>query len=306
MHIIKRTVPLILIVLLTAGCASVITFETESRPLDRAMIIDGNDDDWSGNLYTVEGERVSLGLFNDQEYLYVCLSANDITTVSQVMRQGLTVWFDAEGGRKKTLGIKYPDGSEPGADKADKKKGDGRKADGEHPSSPPKPRDDWSESGFDVPPENMPREVEIIRAGVADNVKMGIEDIAGFAVRVRPTNTSFVYELRIPLVQTAEHPVAVGIIPGKTLGIGFETGKLSAVRGPKDGSPGAGPTGMPGGGSGGNMPPMGGSGGMGPGGGMGQGVDLLAAKRLKIWATARLSSSATVKPAAVSSVSKIN
>ncbi len=303
MHMIKRMVPLILIALLTAGCASVITFETESRPLDREIIIDGNDDDWSGNLYTVEGERVSLGLFNDQEYLYVCLSANDITTVSQVMRQGLTIWFDAEGGRKKTLGIKYPDGSEPGAGKEE----GGRKKDGESPSAPPKPRDDWSDSGFDVPPENMPREMEIIRAGVPDNVKMDIADAAGIAIRVSPTNTSIVYELRIPLVQTSEHPVAVGIIPGKTLGIGFETGKLSAARGPKDGSPGAGPTGMPGGGgTGGNMPPMGGSGGMGPGDGMGRGVDLLAEKRLKIWATARLSSAATVKPAEVSSVSKIN
>ena len=47
----------------------------------------------------------------------------------------------------------------------------------------------------------------------------------GLEVRVDFSEESFVYELKIPLVGSGSQPLAIGVNPGKTIGIGFETGK---------------------------------------------------------------------------------
>ncbi len=283
----------ILLSFLAAGCSSIVTFETESRPLDHGIIIDGKADDWTGNIYTVEGERLSLGLYNDRDDLYVCLIANDPSSMSRIMDQGLTIWFDPSGGRKKALGIKYPAGRAmaPAWDKeSGRKPGDGA----ERPATAPADRRNGD--GSVAPPEDMPREMEVVTADGRENRKLLIDEVPGLELRVLASYTSVVYELKIPLRQSAEHAIAVGIDPGKALGLGFETGKLNTgTRQPA--RPGSGP-------EGGGTPPMGGTGGMGPAGGMGQGVDFMAAARIRIWAVAKLSAGGAMRPAEVSSVSK--
>ena len=106
--ILKKVSLLLLLSLGLAGCSTFNTFLTDSRLPDHQIIIDGKSDDWRGELYIAENERVSLGFLNDQENLYVCLLAENNFTRNQIMMQGLTVWFDPQGGKKKALGIKFP------------------------------------------------------------------------------------------------------------------------------------------------------------------------------------------------------
>ena len=56
----------------------------------------------------VEKENVSVGFFNDQDYLYVSLISSARYPQRQFMARGFTIWFDPDGGKNKELGIKFP------------------------------------------------------------------------------------------------------------------------------------------------------------------------------------------------------
>lgn len=110
---------------------------------------------------------------------------------------------------------------------------------------------------------------------------MKIEEAKGIEVKAVPSSGLLIYELKIPLVQTEQHPFAVGAQPGKTIGVGFETAKFdpSQMRQRRAG-------GTPGGRG---MPPMGGGrsrGGMGGMGEFGRGPQM--SESLKIWAKIKL------------------
>jgi len=260
---ILRKVSLLLVLSLGfAGCSTFNTFLTDSRSPDHQIIIDGKSDDWHGELYIAEDERVSLGFLNDQENLYVCLLAEDNFTRNQIMMQGLTVWFDPQGGKKKALGIKFPLGMAPG-------------------ERPMPFREDQEEPR----PKNLRgrpvEEMEIIRSGKEEPQKMNIAEAKGIEIKAMPSTGMLVYELKIPLVQTDEHPIALATEAGRTLGVGFETAKFDLSKMPRR------PAGMPGGGA---RPPMAG----GPGRGMGGfGRGLQMPEGLKIWAIVKLAEGKT-------------
>lgn len=261
MNSILKKMFLLLLFLGLASCSTFNTFSTESRPPDHQIIVDGTTDDWRGDLYVVEGERVSLGLLNDRENLYVCLLAEDQVTRAQIMMQGLTVWFDPQGGKKKAFGIKFPLGMPPG--------------ERTFPSE-----DNQEGPGFENPPGVPLTELEIIRSDEETPQKLNISQVKGIEIKAVPSTGLLVYELKIPLIQTEQHPLAVGAEPGKTIGIGFETGKFdpSKMRRRSGGMPG-----------GGGRPPMGGGSGQGGRGGMdrfGRGFQML--ESLKIWAIVKL------------------
>jgi hypothetical protein len=260
------------------GCSSFRTFTTQSRVPDRQIVVDGRSDDWAGNLFVAKEEGVALGFLNDQEFLYICLRADRIPVRSQIIRSGLTVWFDAKGGNKKALGIKFPIGI--------------------RPDEWPMPRgeygEDEEEPDIKKRGEEGSNELEIIRSDKDEPEKMEVAAVKGIEIKALPSRSGLVYELKIPLVRSDEYPIAVGAGPGATLGIGFETGKfdLNSMRRPGR---------MPGTGG---MPPMGGGmmrGGMGRMGGRGA---FPMPEDIKIWATVKLSSGESREPAAVLSLSQ--
>lgn len=257
------------------GCSSFKTFLTESRFPDRQIIIDGGSGDWAGNLFVVKGEGVTLGFLNDQEYLYICLRAEDNGTRGQILRSGLTVWFDPKGGKKKALGIKFPIGMPPG--------------------EWPMPREEYPEEPeFKGRFEENLNELQIIRSEKEEPEKMEIADAKGIEIKLLPSGRFLVYELKIPLVQSEQNPIAVGAQPGRTIGVGFETGKLDF------GSMARRPGRMPGGGG---MPPMGGSFGRGGMGRIGGARAAQIPEELKIWATVKMGSGENREPAELISVS---
>jgi hypothetical protein len=211
----------------------------------------------------IEKEQLSLGFFNDQDSLYVCLVAEGNFTRAQILRGGLTVWFDPEGGKEKKFGIRYPLG-----------------ASAREMQMPPE-MGNPEETNERSPKEAM-NELEIIRSKKAEPERMELAKAKdnGLEVVAAPSSGLVVYELKIPLLAKEGQPLAVGAKPGATIGIGFETSKPDLSRMQRGG-----PGGMPGGGMG--RPGMGG--GYGRRGRFGMGSNML--EPLKIWTTVQLASS---------------
>ena len=242
----------------------------DSHPRDGAITIDGKFDDWSGNLEPVGTTPMSMQLVNDGEFLYLRLSASDSGTRMEITRLGLTVWFDPSGGTKKKFGIRYPV-VEAGSFAGGGERGRRGRAEGEPAEDSGPPRD----------------RVDLLGPGKDDARSLMRDHLQGLDVTFRTEQGSLAYELKVPLARSSDHPYAIETQPGKTIGIGFETGKLSDVMGEGRGRGFGGGGGGMGGGRGGGM----GRGGHGGGGGSGDGRGFQPPRPIKLWATA------TVAPA---------
>jgi hypothetical protein len=194
------------------GCHMFTTFSLKSETPPQPVIIDGNTDDWSGNLF-VEGERLEVGFLNDRENLYVCLLTRDKLIRAEILTEGLTVWFDPNGGTKQVLGIKFPLGLPPGE----------RKLPLKETHEGPK---------LEKIPKAAMTDLEILRKKEQPQ-RLPVAEARGIKVIVLPTSDRIVYELKIPLVSTKQHPFAVGAEPGTTVGIGFESPKLELSQMPR-------------------------------------------------------------------------
>jgi hypothetical protein len=222
-----------------------------SKGLDGAITIDGRFDDWYGHPEPFGNDPIAVQFLNDGEFLYVRLTASDAAARMQIRRLGMTVWFDPAGGTKKKFGIRYPvveqgDGGSPfGPDRA---MGGRRGRGGDDP-----PPEDEAASPVD--------RVDILGPGKDDARSLTRGHLSGVDVAIHVEQGTLQYELKVPLARSGDHPYAIDTAPGKTIGVGIETGKLQMR------SFGTGRGGGFGGGGGG----MGGGGGRGRGGGMGGG-----------------------------------
>lgn len=255
---IAMSLLLIFLSLWSSGCSTFKTFSLESIAPFEQIIIDGRYNDWHGHLYIAEEARLSLGFLNDQDYLYVCLIAEDPLTRGQIMRRGLIVWFDPRGKKKKSFGIKYPIGMPAG----------------EKLLRPDEERDRGFAEDF---PEKAFSELEIIKTEKAEPQKISLEEAKGIEVKVAPWGGILVYELKIPLIATEQHPFAIGAQPGKKIGVGFETPEFDPTQMSRRG-----PGRIPGGGS---MPPMVGGRRRGM---IGFGMMSRMPEEIKIWAIVQL------------------
>jgi hypothetical protein len=269
---------LLLLGILT-GCSSFKTFQIESRPPDEPVLIDGQAGDWAGRLFVIEGQNVAIGFMNDRECLYICLRIDDPGMKRQLLRSGMTVWFDPAGGKKKVLGIKYPVGLRSGEE------GMWRVENPEDVEAP-------GEVGGNL------TDVEIYRQGISEPEVMDVAEAEGFELKTSASGRNFVYELKVPLTKSGDCPARLGAEPGGTVGVGFETGKFdfnSLSRRP------AGPAGGTG-----AMPPTGAYGNRG--GVMRPGQmhpnDPELPEELKIWATVDLNPGGDPAPANIQSLSK--
>ncbi len=254
---------LILIALFFSGCAGYQSFKLESQPLTAPVTIDGKPDEWRGHLYYNVQGQYSLGFSNDDHNLYVCLVVTDPYKRSQILRGGLTLWVDPKGGEARTFGLRFPMGWRAGATRTPRP--DGRsELPPEDDDEQPIGSDAWNEFALVTPKNELP-------------IVMKTEEGQGLEMKASAPAGMFVYELRIPLRKSDKEPWAVGSEPGRTISLGFESGKPSYGRY-------MGPRGM-GGGMGGRYgrPEVGDTymGGMGP-----RGVQI--PEDLKVWATVKL------------------
>jgi hypothetical protein len=106
------------------------------------------------------------------------------------------------------------------------------------------------------------------------------DHLQGLDVAFRTEQGSLEYELKIPLARSSDHPYAIETQPGKTIGIGFETGKLSEHVGEGRGGGGRG-----GGEWAADAAAAWAAGMVRAGGGSGQGREFQPPKPIKVWTT---------------------
>jgi hypothetical protein len=269
---------LVLPALAVAGCSK--TYEFDSAWRDRAIVVDGNNEDWEGVTSYIDEAKIAVGILNDERFLYVNLVLWEPTQRMQAMGMGLTLWFDPEGGKEKTLGIRYPLGMEGGGPFGGEPFRGGRpegRPQGDGPQDGE--RQDGNRRGTRADRENPEEmqgkfleaatELEVLGPRDIDRHRYDLTDAGGVEVRVNPLKDCLVYELKVPLQKEPGDKFALGVAAGEKIGVVLETPEMERPQMP--GGPGGGggrpPGGGPGGGMGGGRRP---SGGMGmPGGGRG-------------------------------------
>lgn len=275
-----RLLLLLLPPLVVAGCSK--TYEFDSAWRDRAIIVDGNNEDWEGVTSYIDEAKIAVGILNDERFLYVNLVLWEPAQRMQAMGTGLTLWFDPEGGKEKTLGIRYPLGMEGGGPF-----GGGRPGGGGPPGMRPD-REDPEERREKFLEEAT--ELEVLGPRDIDRHRYGLADAGGVEVRVNPSKDSLVYELKVPLQKGPSEKFALGVAAGEPIGVTLETPKMERPK--MSGGP-------PGGGMGGGRRP---GGGMGmPGGGRGsppEPIELRAKIRLAAAPTSPVAHPAPAAPRA--------
>ncbi len=257
-----------------AGCGAK---RLSSKWRDRTVTIDAVNNEWQGTITDFEEEQVSVGLLNDDQYLYIGLVFMDPQVQAQALTKGLTFWFDASGKRKKTFGIHYPL-EMPEEDRAWFIRA---LMDGENPDSLTRV--------FSALPATM--ELLTQETGPKLSVPINGSDIK---VAAKAYRGWLVYELMVPLAASATVPHAIGARPGQAIAVGIEAPAMSRPTGRPAG--GRGPGGM------GGEPPRGGGGPPGgggfPGGGRGPGGPGGGPDRrepLNLWTTIELSAPTQAK-----------
>ncbi len=254
-----------LLVLCLTSCTN-LQFQSEWR--DRDINIDGRSDDWVGSLTFVDKQNISLGATNDTDFLYICLAAEDQAVISRILRQGMILWFDPEGGKDKTFGIKYPVGRQ-------------RMQPGEGEMMRPENEADLQKMRRAM--MDISNELEILQDSRIP-IRASIDKLKGIKISLKRSTGLIVYELKIPLQKNPDLPFAIGAEEGSEIGIGIEVPKMAMNMKRASGGMGGRGGGIGGGGMGGRGGSMGGrSSGM-----TGQRANMQ--KGLKIWATVQLAS----------------
>jgi hypothetical protein len=233
----------------------------QSKWRDRDIVVDGSGEEWSDcTLYTDKETGTTIGVYNDNDYVYICMATSDTAIQQQFVRNGFILWLNQTGGKKEQLGISYPTGLKsvsPAPDAGGRSARPKQQSGGRTPTI--------SLTDFEIMDENKNRR----SVQIDELVKYGV------GARFMVNDGKLVYELVIPLKESAETPYAALSTAG-IIGLGFETGNFdtpgrtrSKMRGISGmGGQTSGMGGSPGGGGkGGGSPDGGGSSGGGDKGG---------------------------------------
>ncbi len=200
----------------------------DSKIRDSAITIDGRYDDWYGNLDPFGNVAVAVQFLNDGDFLYMRLTATDAGARMQILRQGLTVWFDPAGGTKKRFGVRFPV-VERGSGGEDGRGGGyggygGRRRGGGGGDRPEGQGE--SERPDDPSPSDR---VDLLGPGKNDARALTRDHLQGIDVAIHSEQGALQYELKVPLAKTADRPYALEVQPGKMIGVGLETRRCSSA-----------------------------------------------------------------------------
>jgi hypothetical protein len=77
----------------------------QSKPI----VIDGKNEDWPSPYPSYDSKSmVGYATSNDSTYLYVTVETGDEYTQMKILKQGLTLYIDTDGGKDTYMGIHYP------------------------------------------------------------------------------------------------------------------------------------------------------------------------------------------------------
>ncbi len=245
------------------GCSS--TLKLNSAWEKQTTQIDGHQEDWEGRLTFVEKKNVSIGVRNDHEFLYICLVSSDKVLQRQMLSMGFILWFDADGGKDKTFGIRFPTGMLDNGMFMPRN----RRAE----RTPEEIRDRFAQQ----------TELEILGPQKDESKRFAINEVPGIEVKIGKPADVLVYEIKVPLKRTKTYPYAIENREGAKVGVGFETAKFDFEKLRAERGFGGRPAGGFGGGRGGGRGAF--------GGGRGRlGVSPSVPEQFKFWVAVRLGS----------------
>ncbi len=186
--------------LFVVGCG---TIDLKSRWRDREITIDGKNTEWR-YLNVLDDKETSVGVLNDNEFIYLLFITTNRNVHNQVVRRGLTLWFDSDGGKDEKFGVHYPIGF-----------GGIRSAQDGGPEND----NEWQ----NLRKENSTDELEIIGPKKEDRHRMTLAETGGIEARFTTSNDVLVYEMRVPLLENSSHPFAIGTKSGARIGVGVMT-----------------------------------------------------------------------------------
>lgn len=279
------------------GCAS--SAPTTSTLATTPPRIDARLSDWE-KPSSGKDEDVLVRVMNDGEFVYVSMATRDESIIPQVLARGLTVWFDPAGGKEKRFGVTFPRGVAATRDGFAGRRGSAGRPDGAgRPDRSAMPDGAGRPDGTGAPQGGGGARRGGRNGGMDEAFQRSLETVQfmydGAGGQIYPSGSvpgvelaadvylnELTVEMKIPLVVSDEHQIAVGAQPGATVGVGLVTPDFEAS------TAGAGAAG------GGGMGRGGGRGGRGGGrggaaamaaGGQGGG---LAMKPLKHWIVVEL------------------
>jgi len=190
------------------GCSQNI-LEIGSYWTPEKIQIDGYLYDWKDIPMTYfKDEEVSLGILNDNENLYVLLCFRNDMWAQLIRMNGVTLWFDKDGEKKKDYGIRYKGGNPPVRMEGDR----------------------------GVKMENLTREQKERfkemqglepQLTIIDKGKHTITSPCGshgVAVSSSISQGLYIYEFSIPIKEREKEYCLINTQPGQTINVGFEWG----------------------------------------------------------------------------------
>lgn len=313
-------------ILITSGCKQ--HYSLKSTWLDKEVTIDGVDKEWNDTRrYYDEKSKTRIGIYNDNENLYIRLVVMDSGIQMSIQRRGLTMWLCKTGKSETVWGLRYPFGAQGLEEDAEfggfnkpegpreirkndseqqnqqiheamkdrwEQGGPVESADAQGPPGIP-PFGDFEHNDLDMPSHDVYLILDPEKEREETLLSDEIGDLGVFCKFTQKRGAGMVYEIKIPLVQSEKTPYAAQLSPKQIVSIGFITEKISGGgKHKKDGKVGGPGGGGPGGGGMGG----GGRGGGGMGGrpGMGKGpMGGSRAEAIEFWANIELSSNPVLK-----------
>jgi len=99
----------ILVLFLLAPAA--LAFRANAQcPLSTAITVDGAADEWPMNWESDQEKTFSYNVCVDEQNLYVRVKTGEFFTKRKLAAFGFTLWFDPNGKKKRTYGVKFPAG----------------------------------------------------------------------------------------------------------------------------------------------------------------------------------------------------
>ena len=177
---------------------------------DREIYVDGKDPEWKGcPKYYDEDTMTSVSLLNDENHLFIRVTTENQEIQRQILIQGLTVWFEQKGEKKRKMGVHFPVGIP-----REKRMQMFRDASKDQ------------QDPFRGLLEKGQREIQLLGPGEYEQKTMPVSEIRNYDmdVKINKTERDLVYELKIPITKTEENRHAF-LHPGKeSFRLGFQVG----------------------------------------------------------------------------------
>ena len=183
--------------------------------------IDGKTAEWAdAAISTEEKLSIDLAFRNDSDFLYVLFMFKDPEFMSSIAETGLTVYFNTDGKKKKSEGLKFIRQTVPA--EAFMKILEEQSG----PLTEEQKKEVMSRKTYSI------RRYKIIERGKDQDIPTDVEQVqrALFRTDVNAETKTAIYELMIPLNKASDAATGIGTQAGQSLKVGFEWGGLTPER----------------------------------------------------------------------------